>query len=188
MYSCSPDWRTTGRSRLVVLTNYTLLNLQQYMGTQETLRCALTQTHHSHHNQSCNQNQHEHSPNNNHHQPDEKNNEPHRQCFNQNNYNNGNMQQLQHHPYHRNSTNNNQATLNNRGQQPDCNHCTGCTQLPPSVPPPKCPASQQPNDMNYADNHDQQPGKNEVTSIKINMIPTTPTNKTKFKKTPTNTP
>ena len=47
--------------------NYTLLNQQQYMGTQEMLRHALTQTCCSHHNQSHNQIQHEHSPNNNHH-------------------------------------------------------------------------------------------------------------------------
>ena len=44
--------------------NYTLLNLQQYMGTQETLHHALTQTHHSHHNQSRNQNQNENTSNN----------------------------------------------------------------------------------------------------------------------------
>ena len=61
--------------------NYTLLNLQQYMGTQEILHCALTQTHHSHRNQSCNQNQHENSSNNNRRRPDENNNGPHRQCF-----------------------------------------------------------------------------------------------------------
>ena len=61
--------------------NYTLLNLQQYMGTQETLRRALTQTCHSHHNQSHNQNQHKHSPNNPCHRPDENNHGPHRQHF-----------------------------------------------------------------------------------------------------------
>ena len=61
--------------------NYTLLNLQQYMGTKETLCRALTQTHHSHHNQSRNQNQNENTSNNNHRQIDENNNGPHRQCF-----------------------------------------------------------------------------------------------------------
>ena len=122
--------------------NYTFLNLQQYMGTQETLHCTLTQTHHSHHSQSHNQNQHEHSPNNPHHQPDENNHGPHHQCFCLNHYNNGTACQLQHHPYHHNTANNNHAPLNNHGQQPDCNRHSGYMQLPPPVLPPKCPTTQ----------------------------------------------
>ena len=44
--------------------HYTLLNLQQYMGTQETLRHSLTQARRSHHNQSRIQNQNENTSNN----------------------------------------------------------------------------------------------------------------------------
>ena len=43
--------------------HYTLLNLQQYMGTQETLRRALTQAWRSHNNQSRIQSQNENTPN-----------------------------------------------------------------------------------------------------------------------------
>ena len=100
--------------------NYTLLNLQQYMGTQETLHRALTQTHHSHHNQCRNQNQNENTSNNC-RRIDENNNGPHHQCFRLHNHHNGNMQHFhnenmqhfQHHPYLCNSMNNNQATSNN---------------------------------------------------------------------------
>ena len=93
--------------------NYTLLNLQQYMGTQETLRRALTQARHSHHNQSCNQNQNENTSNNR-RRIEENNNGPYRQRFRLQNSNNRNTGHFQHHPYYRNSTsNNNQATSNN---------------------------------------------------------------------------
>ena len=143
--------------------NYTLLNLQQYMGTQETLRRALTQARHSHHNQSRNQNQNKNTSNNC-HQIEENNNRQYHQRFRPQNSHNGNTRHFQHHPYYRNpTTNNNQATSNNRGQQPERNCCTGHTHLPPSVPPLKRPTSQCPNDMYYANNDNQHPygNKNE---------------------------
>ena len=60
--------------------HYTLLNLQQYMGTQETLRRTLTQARRSHHNQSRNQNQNENTSNNR-RRIEENNNGSYRQRF-----------------------------------------------------------------------------------------------------------
>ena len=115
--------------------NYTLLNLQQYMGTQETLCRALTQACHSHHNQSRNQNQNKNTSNNC-CRIEENNNGPYRQHFRLENSHNGNPRHFQRHPYYCNpTTNNNQATSNSRGQQPERNRHTGHTHLPPSVPP-----------------------------------------------------
>ena len=53
-------------------------------------------------------------------------------------------------------------TSNNRGQQPECNRRAGQTHLPPSVPPPKRPASQRPNDMYYTDNNNHHPYEDET--------------------------
>ena len=140
--------------------HYTLLKLQQYMGTLETLRRALTQARHSHHNQSCNQNQNENTSNNC--QIEENNNGSYHQCFRPQNSHNGNTRHFQYHPYYRNPTNNNnQATSNNQGQQPECNCLDGQTNLPPSAPPPKHPTSQRPKDMYYANNDNQHPYEDE---------------------------
>ena len=140
--------------------NYTLLSLQQYMGTQETLRHALTQACCSHHNQSRNQNQNENTSNNR-RRIEENNNGPYCQRFRPQNSHNRNTRHFQHPPYYRNpTTNNNQATSNNQGQQPECNCHTRHTHLPASVPPPKRATSQCPNDLYYANNDNQHPYAN----------------------------
>ena len=148
--------------------HYTLLNLQQYMGTQDTLGRALIQARRSHHNQSRNQNQNENTSNNR-RRIEENNNGSYRQRFRPQNSHNGNARHFQYHPYYRNPTNNNnQATSNNQGQQLERNCRAGQTHLPPPpppppppVPPPKRPTSQHPNNMYYSDNDDQCPHEDE---------------------------
>ena len=141
--------------------HYTLLNLQQYMGTQETLCRTLTQARRSHHNQSRNQNQNENTSNNQ-RRIEENNNGSYRQHFRLQNSHNRNTRHSQYHAYYHNPTNNNnQVTANNQGQQPERNRRTRQTHLPPSVPPPKRPTSQCPNDMYYANNDNHHPYEDE---------------------------
>ena len=145
----------------IASNHYTLLNLQQYMGTQETLRRTLTQARRLQNNQSCIQSPNENTPNQR-RRIEENNNGPYRQRFQPQNPHNGNTRNFQHHPYYRNTANNNnQTTSNNQGQHPERNRRAGQTHLPPSVPPPKHPASQCPNDMYYADNNNHHPYEDE---------------------------
>ena len=171
----------------IASNHYTLLNLQQYMGTQETLRRALTQARRSQNNQSRIQSQNENTPNQR-RRIEENNNGPYRQRFRPQNSHNGNTRNFQHHPYYRNTTNNNnQATSNNRGQQPECNRRAGQTHLPPLFHHRNVRLCNVQTICTTPTTTTITHMKMKMSSIKIIMNPTTPSI-TRIMKTPTNNP
>ena len=120
------EWQHTfiNNGQDIASNNYTLLKLQQCMGTQETLHHALTQNQHPQMNQSHNHNpQQECPPHHNHCHSEETQQGPPCQCFHSNQYHNGNQctpcpnQPSYHHTSNYNTIH---PSSTNHGQNPDC--------------------------------------------------------------------